>query len=535
MNKQELNDLILRIKNQKKLSEEELNLVEENMLETTLGLKLYYTDVVENYEGKNIINFRNDNYLYLKENKKYNLKNNKNSNSNILINADNFLALECLKDANTKIDLIYIDPPYNTGNKDSSIRYNNEYIVSNDNLKHSKWLSFMKKRLSLSRELISDNGLIFISIDDKEYAYLKVLMDEIYGEENFLATIVVKSLPNGRVIKKGFARQHEYVLCYTKNYTNNAYEDIKIGIVNSNNETLTPLQRGGNNSLSTERPNRFYPILVSNGKLSMITNEEYLQMRNNKDEERIENSLFNENLINSLDEKYKNLGFEVIWPKDSKNVRRVWQRTFERVSKEIKEGKIIFDLKTNKICSKPLEIKNPTTIMDEKDFAFSNGARLLNDIIGKNEENNPKFGYPKSLGFMEYLINLVQDDQITVLDFFGGSGTTAEAVMNLNKKDGGERRFILVTNNDNNICKEVTLPRIYSLISNADDQIIKNLGIEQIDPKFHKKYSENFKFLELASLNKLDGQFEELFESEEMYMEELNSELNIDLVSKGNK
>lgn len=144
-----------------------------------------------------------------------------NSRKHILIEGDNFNALSVLNYTNEgNIDIIYIDPPYNTGNKD--FMYNDKFVDIEDGYRHSKWLNFMEKRLNLARSLLKDDGVIFISIDDNEYAQLKLLCDKIFGERNFIANIVLEiSKTQGMKVRAAqmgqIVKNHEYVLVYTKN------------------------------------------------------------------------------------------------------------------------------------------------------------------------------------------------------------------------------------------------------------------------------------------------------------------------------
>ena len=135
---------------------------------------------------------------------------------NILIEGDNLTSLLTMRDEGKKVDVIYIDPPYNTGNK---FAYNDKIVDSEDSFRHSKWLSFMEKRLKIARDLMFDDGVIFISIDDNEQANLKLLMDEVFGEKNFVANVVVENNPKGRRNSKYFSYSHEYLLVYGKNKT----------------------------------------------------------------------------------------------------------------------------------------------------------------------------------------------------------------------------------------------------------------------------------------------------------------------------
>jgi len=141
---------------------------------------------------------------------------NNGGQDNMLIEGDNFHSLSVLNYTHKEsIDVIYIDPPYNTGNKD--FMYNDKFIDIEDGYKHSKWLNFMEKRLRLARNLLSDNGVIFISIDDNEYAQLRLLCDRIFGSSNFIASIIWEKAYSPVNLKKHFSENHDYIICFAKN------------------------------------------------------------------------------------------------------------------------------------------------------------------------------------------------------------------------------------------------------------------------------------------------------------------------------
>ena len=153
-----------------------------------LGLKLNYNEVEETFEGDDIDALLENNYFFFTENKSKNIIKNNNKHNNLLIEGENYFALKALIDAKVKVDIIYIDPPYNTGNDDFC--FNDKFVKKDDPFLHSKWLSFLKRRLMLAKELLSEEGVIFVSIDDNEQAYLKVLMDEIFSENNFITSFI---------------------------------------------------------------------------------------------------------------------------------------------------------------------------------------------------------------------------------------------------------------------------------------------------------------------------------------------------------
>lgn len=372
-----------------------------------------------------------------------------NEDENKLIIGDNYNALKSLLITHKeKIDVIYIDPPYNTesakndGN-DSYKSGSSQKLIYKNKFGRTGWLNMMKDRLILAKNLLSQNGIIFCAIDDAEQAYLKVLMDDIFQETNFIANCPIKSQPNGHRMN-GVSRNHEYILIYKNNPNKINLLEYK----NSKNNFVA-LIRGGDNSDAEVRPKRYYPILEKNNQLIMIEDKDYFNIYINKH--------FDEKHIMYINEKYND--YNIIWPM-SNGKRKVWQREFDRVKKEI-NNEIVFDSKKQKIFSiKPSESLLSTWLEDQK-FSYSHyGARLLNSIVDENSE----FRYPKSVNSIMKLLKTNNNTNSLILDFFAGSGTTGEAVMELNREDGGNRKFILVTNNENNIAHNTTFERLHRII-----------------------------------------------------------------------
>ncbi len=368
--------------------------------------------------------------------------------TNFIFEGDNYHTLYTLNFTHKrKIDTIYIDPPYNTGNK--SWRYNNDYIDKEDRFRHSKWLSFMSKRLRLARRLLKETGIIICAIDDYEFASLKLLFDEIYGEQNRLGTLVVVHNPRGRNDDKFFASQHEYVLVYAKNSERASVHHFAL---NENDKDQykkaddispyaeTSFIRTGNNSKRTERPNLYYPIYYNEK-----TNELSLTKTN---------------------------GWEELLPLNNDGEEKTWRwgkETFlelqatELFVKKVKGENKIF--KKRRLTDNTG--KKPKTVWYESKYdASSNGIMLLQKLLGKDNT----FNYPKSLYAVKDILEITTDKNSLILDFFAGSGTTGQAVLELNLQDKGIRQFILCTNNENQICEEVTYPRIRKVIEGYGDK-----------------------------------------------------------------
>lgn len=357
--------------------------------------------------------------------------------NHILIEGDNLEALTALTYTHeNKIDVIYIDPPYNTGNKD--FVYNDSFVDSEDGYRHSKWLSFMDKRLRIAKRLLSDRGVIFISIDDNEQANLKLLCDELFGESNFITSIPRKGT-GGRQDSKYYAIVHEYALVYAKQLDKLVVgrvpkddDTFKLFDAEKNNFYKTQLLRKwGDNSRRQDRPNLYYPIYFSpqTNTLNIIR----------QDEADIE-------IFPMLDKEKEGCWR---WGKNT------MQQGFDDGVVEVQYSKKKDEYIPYERIYKPLEqgTKPFNTWIDDIDN--STGSALLKEIMGTDT-----FGYPKPVDYIKRLQKMSNaNNDYTILDFFAGSGTTLHATMQLNAEDGGHRKCILVTNNENNICEEVTYER----------------------------------------------------------------------------
>ncbi len=498
--------------NESKISKNTKDLLNRLLDESKLGLKLYFEESEETTKNKNgnDIPLSSQKYIYFDEDESKRLIINEDKQSHILIEGDNYFALKHLQKIGQKVDIIYIDPPYNTGNKDTGLIYNNEIVGENDLFIHSKFISFMKRRLSIAKNILNDDGVIFIAIDDAEMAYLKVLADEIFGERNFISALPIRSNPNGREVN-GVVRNHEYILVYKKSEANK--KDFLVQ--NENLQKLTPLRRGGENSLSTERPRRFYPILEKDEALLMIDKIDYESIY-------VKNEKIDELAIKRINDKYSD--YNVIWPVDSNGIRRVWQREYDRVLREL-NSQIIFENGTLKTKAEN-KTKLKTWLDDEK-FSYSHhGAVVLKTIIP-----DTKFRYPKSSFSIKYLLSSISKKDSIIMDFFAGSGTTGQAIMEMNNEDGGKRKFIGITlgmeKSGINICKEVTYERLH--------RISKGKGTKgEEDFKWlerNKPYKQNLKYLKVKHMDKFDGNLNELNKNKQLYKEEFNADLTIELIA----
>lgn len=345
---------------------------------------------------------------------------------NIFIEGENMEVLKVLqKSYFGKIKMIYIDPPYNTGNDsfiypDKFSETKKEYLKrvgdkddegymtregmfhknSRENGQyHSNWLNMMMPRLYLAKSLLREDGVIFISIDDNEVHNLRLLMNEIFGEENFLANIVWQHSiqPKGYLDK--FSVHHNHILCFSK----------------STEYSLNPLKRTSENNKAYGNPD----------------NDPKGPWRSGD----VRNALYRPNLI-----------YDIISPsgKIIKPCANGWRWSKETIEEKIKTGEIIFSKDETRIIRKiylsSVEGRAPETIWFAKDVGSTRDA--MNEL--KDLFENPPFDTPKPTRLIKKMMELVDDDQCIILDFFAGSGTTAHAVMQLNKEDGGNRRFICV-------------------------------------------------------------------------------------------
>ena len=342
---------------------------------------------------------------------------NQNNNFNFLLEGDNLHSLYLLeKTHKEKIDIIYIDPPYNTGNKD--FIYDDCMIDREDGFSHSKWLSFMEKRLNIAKKLLKENGVIFISIDDYEQAPLKMLCDDIFGEDNFIADIIWKRKRGRDNSARWFSKAHEYCLVYSKN--KNLFDVNKVAI-SEDSDTRKSYKNPDNDPRGDYRKLGCWARGTQGGvKYDFTLNDGYY---------------FYERLWLMSKENLKKLD-------DENKLVRVGDKLYRKFFITEHKGQV------------------PETIWDD----VSNSANA-SDMIKKMFNGNIIFDTAKPVEYIKRMIQIGCQKDATILDFFAGSGTTAQAVLELNKEDNGNRQFILCTNNENNICEDITYQRIKTVIT----------------------------------------------------------------------
>ena len=355
---------------------------------------------------------------------------------NFLIEGDNLASLKLLEKTHKgKIDLIYIDPPYNRGKKD--FVYDDDYVDLKDNFKHSKWASFMFNRLKLAKSLLSNSGTIFISISDIEVNTLKLVCDDIFGIEHYVTCIPRISKQQRSAQELHMDVSHDYIICYS--YSEDFYRII---------ERDYDEQKIKEDHIGKYIENDTKAILADKSK-GYSAGGDYDFEYNGK----------------------------VYKPIDKNGIRNRWLWTRSRMEAAAKLGILVetptslrmqlyldykFDDKTNKMVP-----KNPNLIFHTSDFMLKScytNSTGSNELKALGVDLFQKFNNPKPLALIMDLCKLSANKNSIILDFFAGSGTTGHAVMKLNNEDGGNRKFILCTNNENDICREVTYERIKRVI-----------------------------------------------------------------------
>ena len=393
----------------------------------------------------------------------------KENKFNFLLEGDNLHSLYLLEKTHKgKIDIIYIDPPYNTGNKD--FVYDDDFVEYEDGFKHSKWISFIERRLVIAQRLLKKEGVIFISIDDKEQAQLKMLCDEIFGEENFIACMPRRTKSSGKTTNK-ISANHDYVLVYEKSKN----QSLIIGLEHNDEgfkyEDEYVNERGKyklNQTLDYDSlsysPSLDYPIEINGEILYPGGDYEKYKERQNGNYKRADWAWrWSKDLFEF---GYKN-GFIVV-KKGKNGLPRIYTKTYlnAKIQKDEIEGyKITIE-----------ERRKPISSIEFIESKYSND-NAKKDLVKLFD--NSKFDYPNPVELIKTLIKIYNNKNAVILDFFAGSGTTGQAVLELNNEDNGNRQFILCTNNENNICEKVTYQRLIKV----------NYGTPKVKPlKFNLKY-----------------------------------------------
>ncbi len=425
-----------------------------------------------------------------------------------IINAENFHALQLLLYAyEGMVDVIYIDPPYNTGARDW--KYNNNYVDDNDLYRHSKWLSMMKRRLVLAKRLLSKNGVLIVAIDDYEMFHIGPLIEELFKEYQ-IETAVVDHHPQGGG-GTDLSRTHEYaIFCVPK-------DTILVGNETAEEEDEWSLMRSGTatNNYRVGRPNSFFAILVDPKKGVPVDVGPALAGGERYPKGSTENGLLR------------------CYPIDGQGRERVWRYTRDSMLEKIRDKKIIRTEKgTFKVIVDRKEKRDPifSNWYGSAYNAGTHGTSLLAGILG----NGNSFSYPKSLYSVESSIGAVcrNNPSALILDFFAGSGTTLHATSYLNTGDEGQRRCILVTNNEveeakakelakknifpsdkkyeaHGICESVTWPRCKFAVNGRRDDKTKLSGEYLSGRKLNDGFQENIQYFRLDYLDPNDIEYRE--------------------------
>ncbi|MDP3496184.1 MAG: site-specific DNA-methyltransferase [Candidatus Nitrotoga sp.] len=361
---------------------------------------------------------------------------------NLIIEGDNFDALRYLRMTHAgRVNCIYIDPPYNTGNRD--FIYNDHFVDKDDAYRHSKWLEFMYRRLTLAKDLLAEDGVIFISIDDNEFAELKLLCDQIFSATRFSGAFVWRRRTPSAMKTDLFSSDHEYVLTYAApGFRFLGVEKTYEGYANPDDDFRGDWI-GGDLTVGMnkdQRPNQFYDLV-------------------NPETGRI-------------------------YPA---NPDRIWAFIPESMQRMIAEKRIVFPAKKGlqpKLKRFKNELKrdaNPVSTWLSEVGLNSEGSREIQAILGGQD-----FQYPKPSSLIEVLLRASINENDLVLDFFAGSGTTAHAVMKLNVEDGGKRRYILVSSTEatsdapnKNLCRDVCAERVRRVAqgyTNKKGESVEGLG-----------------------------------------------------------
>lgn len=410
-------------------------------------------------------------------------------NYNFLLEGDNLHSLRLLEKTHRgKIDVIYIDPPYNTKNKD--FVYDDVKIDSTDGYQHSKWLSFMSERLRIARNLLSKNGVLAISIGYQEVNNLMLLCQELFSSWQIVCVTVQTS--SGNAVANGFTYVQEYIVFVTP------LDFLPYEVEGAKKDYITPyhgMNLSGFNQI--QRPNQAYPIFID-GLGRIVGCGKSLQ-------ERIDDGSFvGEKAEFVFDYNEAPSGTVAVWPITQQGDKCVWRLISEKllknwelgyikvvpnnkgknkytvqylsggIIKQIEEGtletyRISSEIPTLEVVGFKTSASSIPTIWTNSQFLTATGSRDIKNVFN----SKVLFSFPKPVPLIKEILMRVSNSEATVLDFFAGSGTTAQAVLELNQADKGNRKFILCTNNENGICEDITYPRIKTVIigKRMDDSV----------------------------------------------------------------
>ena len=431
-------------------------LAEIDRLKKELKKKKKYGLVWED-KSEDVVEMCKEKLPVLKEVKSKKIIADKNKPINLLIEGDNYHALSVLSYTHAKkIDVIYIDPPYNRGSND--FKYNDKFVDKEDGYRHSKWLGFMKARLTLAKKILRDTGVIFVSIDENEFAPLKILLDEIFGEINFVGNLIWKRRGGiGSFAERNLTHNHEYILVY-KNIKGFLLKNIvgskrKSEFKNSDERGLFRWIGlvGPSQQTKSRRPNLDYGVLydAQNDKIIGFVDK-------NKKRAYFDNK-YSKKIIEIW------LSGEATWLIGKDGLEKFYKRGIIKVFKK----KDNYNLQIKNYFYDPEGQINGTllkSILSDNDVNIgmnSEGTSQIKEILFPKDFSDMK---PKPVSLIKFLIDIRSFKDSIILDFFAGTGTTGHAVLEMNKDDGGKRQFILCTNNENDIATDVCYPRVKNII-----------------------------------------------------------------------
>lgn len=488
--RQRMLELLARIREEHK--DDDDTLIAINEIENELNAKKYGL-VWEEHEEAVDIQMRTHIPVFIEDTDKE-IAATPGGDYNFLLEGDNLHSLYLLeKTHKEKIDIIYIDPPYNTKNKD--FVYDDKKIDATDGFQHSKWLSFMSKRLQIAKRLLSPSGILTISIGYHEINNLMLLCQDIFSTRQVVCVTVQTS--SGNAVANGFTYVQEYIVFVVP--TN--FEPFEVD--SDKKENANPyhgMNLSGFNQ--TQRPNQTYPIFIDKNGM-VVGCGKTLQ-------ERIDEGIFiGEKSDFIFDYSEAPEGTSAVFPITQNNDPCVWRlipsKFMENWEKgyikviPAKKGKnkyniqylsggIIEQIENGTLQTIQTDSSKPTldvigfktsassipTIWIDTKFLTAAGSKDIKNVFN----TKVSFSFPKPVSLIKEILVRVSNKDDIILDFFAGSGTTAQAVLELNQQDGGHRKFILCTNNENNICTEVTYPRIKTVITGKrEDDSIYSDGI----------------------------------------------------------
>lgn len=371
----------------------------------------------------------------------------------LIIHSDNFQALRLIeKKYNNTVQSIYIDPPYNTSA--SEILYKNSF-------KHSSWATLIENRIEESTSLLKKQGLLCVTIDDLELYNLKMILDQQFGAENFLANVLIRNNPSGRSTLKGFSVNHEYGLFYSKGELENGVGRLPHDEAQRSRYSLKDnkgffewenLRRNGPDSRKEDRPKQYYPIKYNKVEKSIAL----LPMEWDERKKTWSHS------INSINENEI-----ILWPHHPKGELKVWRYSKEHIENEPERFQVIekdglFEVYRKKYINS--EGILPRTWWEKPGYsARDNGTRALIELFGQVAQ----FDFPKAKDAVKDCFKVLKlNSKDIALDYFGGSGTSAHAVIDLNREDKGTRKYILMEQGE--YFNTVLKPRIQKVVYSAD-------------------------------------------------------------------